>query len=191
MGGLTWHLHRAVSENRTWPSSGEEFRCCQSSPETPLREKVAFYCSQRVIPPHNPCFGTSLVSSQLCTYSCSSGSWQTSLTRNANIALAGTPKSAVIFCSTNPPFPPHWDIFLDLRLFSPKLLPLLPAHSWWVLPSTLPSQLSAPWGIHTSEECLECSVPWDCSCCITGRFIYARKQQVSSRPPVWFKTHQK
>lgn len=192
MGGLTWHLHRAVNENRAWPSLGEEFLCCQSSPETPPREKMAFYCSQRVTPHPKPCFGSSLVHSQLCTYSCSSGSWQTSLSRNANITLAGTPKSAVILRSHKSTLATLLGHFLEPRLFSPKLLPHWPTcqpTAGEFCPAPCSASSGLPGELHThSVGCLQCSVPWDCRCCITGRFIYTRKQHVRSSSPVWFKT---
>lgn len=81
---------------------------------------MAFYFIQRVVPGTELDFGIYLIYKQRCTYSCSSGSQQTSLTRNTNIALARTPKSAMPFRnhkSTLPDPPQSWKVFLDPRLF--------------------------------------------------------------------------
>lgn len=105
---------------------------------------MAFYFIQGVIPGTELDLGIYVIYKQRCTYSCSSGSRQTSLTRNANIALAITPKSATPFSNheSTPPNPlQSWNVFLNPRLFQSQTpcpaAPSARSHRlpWWALAS--------------------------------------------------------
>lgn len=100
---------------------------------------MALYFIQRVIPGTEPDFGVYVLYKQRGTYSCSSGSRQTSLTRNTDIALAITPKCHL--GTTNPPLPIRCRAgtyswipgYFNPKLPAPSITPHRPP--WWALTS--------------------------------------------------------
>jgi len=157
------------------PLTGEQFLCCQN-PETIPRENMAFTSAREKPPCTELCFGIYFIHKQRCTYCCSSGSRQTSVPRNTDIALAITPKSAVPLRSHESTLPSplqSWNMFGISGSFDPKL----------------PAPLPHP----PRSRCLPCWASTSAGSAAPVALLKALFGQGSSaeRPSfaAWFKTH--